>query len=285
MNKGVLKDNFLPRILRHKEEQVAALKRRSPLANIKSRLRETAPAADFRGALRRPGEVALIAEVKGRSPSRGVIRADFDPMAVVDAYRKAGANAVSVLTDRKFFGGDRAHLSGARGRTDQPLLRKDFIIDAYQIYESRLLGADAVLLLAGVLEDPRLREFVDLTRQLGMTALVETRSPGEIRRALAAGALVIGINNRDLQSFKVDLNTTPRLLPLVDDPGVIVVSESGIKTRSQVEALGSRGVHAVLVGETLMAARDLQAAVSGLRGCPRSRLKTGAPPAEQEAYL
>lgn len=286
MSKSIMKVNFLQRILLRKEEQVAAAKRRFPLGEIKSRLRSAAHARDFRAALHCPGEVALIAEVKGRSPSRGVIRADFDPASVVAAYRQAGAEAISVLTDREFFGGDPVYLAEARQLTDQPLLRKDFIIDAYQIYESRLLGADAVLLLAGVLDNSRLSEFIDLTRDLGMEALVETRSQAEIKRALAGGANVIGINNRNLRRFEVDLNTTLELLPFINDPGVTVISESGIKNRAQVETLGSRGVHGVLVGETLMAARDLQAAVTKLRGCPRySRWKARELPAVREAIL
>lgn len=262
--------DILTQILRHKREEVAESRRRLPLREIQSRLGETPPAPrtpgrEFAIALK-TGQVALIAEVKRRSPSRGTIRADFDPAAAVRAYQDAGVAAISILTDRQFFGGAPEYLAVARRITNLPLLRKDFIITEYQIYEARLLGADAVLLLAGVLTGAMLGEFIDLTQRLGMEALVETRTPGEISRAIKSGAVVVGINNRDLRTFQVDLDVTAELIKYIDKPGVAVVSESGIKTRADVLRLAACGVDAVLVGEALMVSGDLRTSAASLQG-------------------
>lgn len=267
--------NILERIVAYKKEEVAAVIRKQPLQQIKERLGAAPPARNFAVALRRPGDVALIAEVKRRSPSRGLIRADFNLTEIVTAYRDAGVDAISVLTDGEFFGGSPDYLPQAGRIANRPLLRKDFIINDYQVYESRLLGADAILLIAGILPGGALGELLELTRSLGMEALVETHTAEEIDRALAAGAKVVGINNRDLRTFRVDLNTTVELMRSIADPGVTVVSESGIRTRADVEMLGARGVHAVLVGETLMAGDDLRAGVMRLKG-----LTTGSAVAE-----
>ncbi len=271
-----MKNDILSRIVAYKKEEVAAVMRKQPLQQIKERLDEAPPVRNFAAALRRPGDVALIAEVKRRSPSRGVIRADFNPAEIVTAYRDAGADAISVLTDSEFFGGSPEYLAAARRIASRPLLRKDFIIYDYQVYESRLLGADAVLLIAGVLPGGVLGELLELTRSLGMEALVETHTAEEIHRALAAGAQVVGINNRDLWTFQVDLNTTVELMRSIADPGVTVVSESGIRTRADVEMLGACGVHAVLVGETLMAGGDLRAGVLHLKGLTTESAVAGA---------
>ncbi|HBX24471.1 MAG TPA: indole-3-glycerol phosphate synthase TrpC [Desulfotomaculum sp.] len=260
-----MKHDILRKIVAFKKEEVAAARRQRPLQQIKERLDDAPPARSFADPLRLPGEVALIAEVKRRSPSRGLIRADFNLVKIVTAYRDAGADAISVLTDSEFFGGSHDYLAAARRITGQPLLRKDFIIYDYQVYESRLLGADAVLLIAGILPGDTLGELIELTRSLGMEALVETHTAEEIERALAVGAKVVGINNRDLRTFQVDLNTTIELMGHINDPSVTVVSESGIRTSSDIERLGARGVHAVLVGETLMAGSDLRAGVRYLR--------------------
>lgn len=267
--------DFLATILQYKREEVAESKRKLPLRHIRDHL-EGAPRTPgkFAAALRRPGRVALIAEVKRRSPSRGVIKEDFSLEKTIADYREAGADAVSVLTDRKFFGGGPEFLTGARKLTVQPLLRKDFIVDPYQVYESKLLGADAVLLIARVLGDG-LGEYIALAASLGLDALVETCSPGEIVRALASGASIIGINNRDLRTFRVDLRTTVELVKYIDDPGVTVVSESGIKTPADVAMLGACGVHAVLVGEALMASGDARAGVRLLRDVSVERVVAG----------
>ncbi|AGL03100.1 indole-3-glycerol phosphate synthase TrpC [Desulfoscipio gibsoniae] len=264
-------DSILERILQHKREEVVATRRRLPLREIKERLKDMLSSPppqrrDFAAALRLPGQVALIAEVKRQSPSRGIIQADFNPAATVQAYQDAGVDAISILTDRRFFGGAPEYLGAARSITNLPLLRKDFIITEYQIYETRMLGADAVLLLAGVLKGNALGEFIGLARSLGMEALVETRTPEEIRQALDSGALIIGINNRDLRTFQVDIGVTADLIKYIDQPGTIVVSESGIKTRADVQQLGNCGVDAVLVGEALMASGDQRQGVARLRG-------------------
>ncbi|MCG8400395.1 MAG: indole-3-glycerol phosphate synthase TrpC [Firmicutes bacterium] len=271
-----MKQDILTKIIAHKKTEVEQNQRRLPLAEIKERLTETPPAGDFAAALCRPGEVALIAEVKRRSPSRGLIRRDFNLAEIVAAYHEGGADAISVLTDSEFFGGAPEFLAAARQITTRPLLRKDFILSRYQVYESRLLGADAVLLIAGVLEDGEMAELIGLSRRLGMEALVETRTPEEISRARAAGAKIIGVNNRDLRNFQVDINTTVQLIEHISDPGVTVVSESGIKSRADVRMLGARGVRAVLVGETLMAAGDLRAGIRRLKGLEARRAVTGA---------
>jgi len=271
-----MENNILERIVAYKKEEVAAAMRRQPLQQIKERLDEAPPARNFAAALRRPGDVALIAEVKRRSPSRGVIRADFNPAEIVTAYRDAGVDAISVLTDSEFFGGSPDYLATARQITNRPLLRKDFMISDYQVYESRLLGADAILLIAGILPGGELGDLLELARGLGMEALVETHTVEEINRALAAGAQVVGINNRDLRTFQVDLNTTVELMRSIADPGITVVSESGIRTRADVEMLGARGVHAVLVGETLMAGGDLRAGVLYLKGLTTESVVAGA---------
>ncbi|MBF7081841.1 indole-3-glycerol phosphate synthase TrpC [Desulfallas sp. Bu1-1] len=268
--------DFLETILRHKREEVADNKKKLPLKQIRERLEgATCTPGKFAAALRQPGRVALIAEVKRRSPSRGVIKEGFSLEETIAAYREAGADAVSVLTDGEFFGGSPGFLTAARKLTGQPLLRKDFIVDPYQVYESKLLGADAVLLIARILGD-RLGEYIELAASLGLDALVETRSPEEINRALASGASIIGINNRDLRTFRVDLRTTVEMIKCIDDPGVTVVSESGIKTPQDVGMLGACGVHAVLVGETLMASGDVRACVKLLRGVEIDRVVAGA---------
>ncbi len=271
-----MKHDILSRIVAFKKEEVPAARRQLPLQQIKERLHDAPSARSFSAVLRRSGEVALIAEVKRRSPSRGIIRADFNPAEIVTAYRDAGADAISVLTDSEFFGGSSDYLAAARQITSQPLLRKDFIIDDYQLYESRLLGADAVLLIAGILPGDVLGKLIELTHSLGMEALVETRTAEEIERALTSGAKVVGINNRDLRTFQVDLNTTVDLMGYINDPGVTLVSESGIRTRLDVELLGARGVHAVLVGETLMAGGDPWAAVRQLKGLNSAKAAFGA---------
>ncbi|WP_081410932.1 indole-3-glycerol phosphate synthase TrpC [Desulfotruncus alcoholivorax] len=271
-----MSENILEKILRHKREEVADRRKRLPLEELIERVADMPFATvGFGPALQRPGEVALIAEVKRRSPSRGIITENFNLMETVAAYREAGADAISVLTDSEFFGGAPEYLAAARLMTRQPLLRKDFIIDPYQIYESRFLGADALLLIAGALADGELGEFIDTTRALGMEALVETRTPGEIERSIAAGASIIGINNRDLRSFKVDLKTTQELIGYINKPDITVVSESGIKTRTDVETLGSYGADAVLVGESLMTSGDLREGVWRLKGVGKAAKVAG----------
>lgn len=260
--------NYLEKILKHKKIEVEESKGRQPLADIKVLVKDAPPTSfgSFSGALKIPGQVAIIAEIKRRSPSRGLIRENFSLPEAVGYYREAGAQALSILTDSHFFGGAPEYLSSARQLTKQPLLRKDFIIDPYQIYQSRLLGADAVLLIASALKGEELPQFIELAHSLGLECLVETRSPEEIDRAMEAGATLIGINNRDLNTFQVDIAVTVELIKNINKPGITVVSESGIKTREDVLKMGACGVDAVLVGEALMGCSDPAEALRRLKG-------------------
>lgn len=218
--------------------------------------------------------VAVIAEVKRRSPGAGEIRPELIPAEWARTYGRAGAAALSVLTDGPFFGGSTTDLRAARGAVDLPILRKDFILDPLQILEARGIGADAILLITRILDDVSLRLLREEAEAHGMTALVEVHGPGELDRAVSSGASVIGINNRDLSTFRTDLSVTEGLLDQLPE-GTIVVSESGISTGSDVARLGAAGVHAVLVGESLLRAEDPGARVQELAGHDRAR--TGGP--------
>jgi indole-3-glycerol phosphate synthase len=221
----------------------------------------------FAKALKRRSDepLRLIAELKKASPSKGVFRSDFDPEALLHAYENSPASALSILTDEPFFQGSLDALRLARRRTTKPLLRKDFLIDAYQLYEARVNGADAVLLIVAALTKEALRDLLALARELGMDALVEVHTEVELETALSVGATLIGINNRNLQTFSVDLATTLRLRPLIPD-GCVVVSESGIETREQVRVLEEAGIDAILVGETLVRSPDPIAKAKELLG-------------------
>ena len=260
---------ILERILAAKREEVARRRQATPLAALVDAAKAQAPARGFRQALARPGPVRIIAEVKRRSPSKGALREDLDPAALARAYHMGGADAVSVLTDEPFFGGSAADLEAARAAVPLPVLRKDFIIDPYQVYEARAWGADAVLLIAAALREDQLRELLTLAGELGMDALVEVHTAGELEMALATGAQLIGINNRDLRTFITRLEVTLELAAKIP-PGPVVVSESGIQSRADVERLAAAGVHAILVGESLVKSPDPLQAVAGLAGVPRT---------------
>jgi indole-3-glycerol phosphate synthase len=239
----------------------------APLDTWVDTLADLPPPRDFAAALKRgPGDpVRVIAEVKKASPSKGVIRADFDPVAIARAYVEGGAAALSVLTDRDYFQGDLAYLDAVRAAVDVPLLRKDFTIDPYHVYEARRHGADAILLIAAVLDDGELNSLADLAASLGLAALVEAHTEAEVERAVAAGAGLVGINNRDLATFDTTLETTFRLLSRIPESRVRV-SESGIESRAQVKRLEAAGLDAVLVGESLMRKPDVGAALRALLG-------------------
>ncbi|NWF53482.1 MAG: indole-3-glycerol phosphate synthase TrpC [Syntrophaceae bacterium] len=255
---------FLEKILEHKKKEVAERKALLPLPEIKRRVEEIPAPLDFEGAVRsRCG--ALIAEVKRSSPSRGRIREDFDPAAIARLYAENGAAAISVLTDQRFFEGRDSFLPQVRKSVPIPLLRKDFIIDPYQIYETRLLGGDAILLIARALGNAPLGEFIRLSLELGLSSLVEIHDEADLEKAVSAGGRTIGINNRDLSTFSTDLETSLRLAPLLP-VGVTVVSESGIRSRRDVERLRAAGVHGFLVGEALMAAADIAGKTRELAG-------------------
>lgn len=281
-------ETFLTRILDHKRTEVERQSAKIPLGQLQERL-ATAPAPrDFAAALRRPGGTALIAEVKKASPSKGVLAESFDPLTLARVYAENGAAAISVLTDARFFQGSLKYLEGIReqgtgirgqlaasstSRSDYyclspipcPLLRKDFILDPYQVYEARAYGADALLLIVAALDNNMLTALLALTHELGMQALVEVHDEGELDRALAAGARIVGVNNRDLHSFITTLETTERLaarLPSRDRP--LLVSESGIYTSADVARARDAGADAVLVGEALVTAMDVAAKVREL---------------------
>jgi indole-3-glycerol phosphate synthase len=249
---------ILDEIVAAKLDSLAAEKARVPPAEVKKRALRQSPARSSAGALRgKP--FALIAEVKEASPSRGVMCRDFDPTRMAAIYSRGGAAAISVLTEERFFQGKLEYIGKIRenlGDACPPLLRKDFILDAYQVYQSRAAGADALLLIAAILTREKLKELLDLSHELGMDCLVETHNEPEIETTLAGGAEIIGINNRDLQTFKVDLDNTRRLRPLVP-PGRLVVSESGIRGNEDILKMKEWGVNAILVGEALVSAPDI----------------------------
>lgn len=250
--------DVLARICRVKEREIAELKAANP-ALMEDRATSQAAPRGFRHALAGGPGVSLIAEVKKASPSAGLIRPDFDPVRIATAYQAAGARAISVLTDREFFQGHEQFLCDVRAAVGLPLLRKDFILDETQVLQARALGADAYLLIVACLAPQRLADLMRYGSELGMDALVEVHDERELHAALDAGAELVGINNRNLHTFEVDLATTERLAPLFPD-SVTLVAESGIKTPADVARLKSAGIHAVLIGETLMRAADLSQA-------------------------
>ena len=259
---------ILEEIIAYKKEFVAQAKREIPPAEMQRRAGEAPPPRDFRMALRRRHpSIAVIAEVKKASPSKGVIRADFDPVAIARSYAEHRAAAISCLTDERFFQGSLGIFRSVRAAIDLPLLRKEFIIDDYQIDEARANGADAVLLIASILDDAALKSFRERAERYGMTALVEAHSSLDARRAVESGASVIGINNRDLASpdFHTDVRHTEHILPLLPEDAVRV-SESGIHSAADVSYLKSLGVDAILVGEQLMRQGDPGAAIDALLG-------------------
>lgn len=256
---------ILDEIVAYKRRRLEEQKRRVPLASLKERVATVEPARDFLVALRVPPGVSLIAEVKRASPSQGLLRTDFDPLALARAYERGGAVAISVLTDERFFQGSLEDLFRIRQGTSLPLLAKDFTLEAYQIYQARVHGADAILLIVAILDDESLARLFDLAHSLGMTALIEVHDEGELNRALALGPGLIGINNRNLRDFSLDLSLTLRLRPLIP-PEVVVVSESGIDSRQDVERLQAAAVDAILVGEALMRAEDVEGKVRSLLG-------------------
>lgn len=250
--------DVLTRILARKREEIDQRSRIRPLAELRARAAHQPPARGFVRAIERrvrAGEAAVIAEVKKASPSKGVIRADFDPAAIAHSYEAGGAACLSVLTDVDFFQGSNAYLGQARAACTLPVLRKDFIVDPYQVYEARLIGADAILLIVAALEDGPMIELAGLAMELGMDVLVEVHDIDELERALQTDCALIGINNRDLRTFEVSLDTTLAMKDAVP-PDRILVTESGIATRADVARLRAAGVHAFLVGESFMRAPD-----------------------------
>ena len=255
----------LDEITSWKREELAERKSRRPQAVVEAAAKDAPSVRDFRAAIHCQSAVKLIAEVKKASPSAGLIRPDFNPVDIAREYERNGAAAVSVLTDEKYFQGSFDYLRDIRRAARVPALCKEFIIDAYQIHQARAAGADAILLIVRILSDDELVSFLDTAHALGMAVLVETHGEEEVERALSCGARIIGINNRDLDKLTTDVETTFRLAPLV--PGdCVMVSESGIRTREDVIRLQDAGVHAILVGESLMRSDDIGRKVRSLLG-------------------
>ncbi len=256
---------ILDRIVATKREEIAAARSARPEQELRAALAEAPPVRDFFAALAVPGPVRLIAEVKKASPSKGVIRADFDPVTIARTYEAHGATCLSVLTDEQYFQGSLDYLRAIRAAVSLPLLRKDFILDRYQLLEARLAGADAVLLIAECLDDCHLRSLHNEALELGLTPLVEFYDAENLPRVLEAGATLIGVNNRDLRTFHTDLDHTLRMRAQIPAE-CLLVAESGISTRDDVLRLEAAGVNAMLVGESLMASQDIGAAVDRLLG-------------------
>ncbi len=243
--------NILQRIVEYKKIEVEEQKKKFNLSVLREEAEKIRVSYDFKKALSGEG-INIIAEVKKASPSKGVIREDFDPVKIAKSYEKGGAKAISVLTDKKFFQGSPLYLRQIAEVVHLPILRKDFVIDEFQIYGAKALGASSFLLIAAILNESQLKDFIDLGRELGMEPLVETHSEEEVEKALKCGAEIIGVNNRDLKTFNVSLETTLRLLPLIKSENKILVSESGIKGKEDIIKLRNAGVDAFLIGETLM---------------------------------
>ncbi|MDE0297713.1 MAG: indole-3-glycerol phosphate synthase TrpC [Candidatus Poribacteria bacterium] len=256
---------ILDTIVAHKREELKRDKEKTPFQTLKSEIPDLPPTRDFRAALATPGAVNLIAEVKRKSPSKGIIREDFDPIKIAKTYAENGASAISVLTDHEFFGGDLSYLTTIRNAVELPLLRKDFTTNEYHIYQARVSGADAVLLIVAILSPEQLREFIGVAKHLNLAALVEVHTHSELDIALDAEAEIIGINNRDLKTFHTDTATSFHLRKSIPDDK-IVVSESGIYTREDVIRLGEADMDAILVGESLVRSADIGAKVRELLG-------------------
>ena len=257
--------NILERIVVAKRDEVERRRVRTSLAEFEARLAQAPPVRDFRAALVNGPGLAIIAEVKKASPSAGVLRADFDPVAIARIYEANGASGISVLTDEAFFQGHLSYMTAIRQAVRLPVLRKDFILDRYQVVEARVAGADAVLLIAEILGERELPALLADIHALGMQALVELYDRENLQRVIDAGATLIGVNNRDLRTFITSLEHTLDLVSHIP-PGCCLVSESGIRTRDDMLRLEQAGVHAVLIGETLMRAPDIGQKLRELRG-------------------
>jgi indole-3-glycerol phosphate synthase len=266
--------DILRRIVRTKQMEIAALLPR--LSSLRAAAEALPPCRRFAASLRAGASVALIGEFKRRSPSAGPLGGQAGPAASAAAYQEAGASALSVLTDEEYFGGTLEDLRQARSVSALPVLRKDFVLDPVQVYEARAAGADAVLLIARILDDAQLADLLQLVREVGLDALVEVHNEEELARAIARGVDLVGVNNRDLATFRTDLGLSVRLAPFVP-AGMTLVAESGIRTSADVDRLAEAGVDAILVGETLMRAGTEGARAAGLAGRPRrTRLGAGA---------
>jgi indole-3-glycerol phosphate synthase len=259
-------NDALVEICARKREHVAAMRQRRPISVVRETARTAPPARGFAASLRRArgeGRYGLIAEIKKASPSAGLIREDFDPVALARAYERAGASCLSVLTDEPYFQGKDQFLTAARAAVSLPVLRKDFMVDAYQIPESRAIGADCVLLILAVLDDPLARDLESLATEHGMDVLIEVHDEAELERALMLKSPLVGINNRNLRTLKTDTATTKRLAARVPKDR-IVISESGLRTADDLAEMRAAGVGCFLIGESLMRSHDVEAATRAL---------------------
>lgn len=259
---------ILDTIIAAKKKELAETKVAFPLKRLVNAAEQAPSVKDFKAALARPGQINIIAEFKQASPSKGIIRSDLTPTEVINAYNQNGAAAMSILTERHFFKGKPEFLQLARQLTAVPLLRKDFIIDEYQIYEARMLGADAILLIVAALTPQELKTYLALSQQLGLACLVEVHDQSELETALATGADIVGINNRNLHTFVTALATTAALAPLVPKDKVLV-SESGITGAADIDYLKQYNINAVLIGELLMKSPSPGQKLSELAGAAR----------------
>ena len=255
---------ILDEILISTRESVAKRAANVPLSALLRAASEQSATRDFASALRE-GPISVIAEIKRRSPSKGPLDLAVEPAQRAQQYEEAGAAAISVLTDAPFFGGSLEDLRTARAAVQLPVLRKDFMLDPYQVVEARAVGADAILVIMAAVDNELAHELIRAADELGMGVLVEVHSREELERAVEVGARIVGINNRDLGDFNVDLGTTEQLAPLVPD-GCVIVAESGVRTHEDVQRVAAAGAHAVLVGESLMTSNDPAAALRSLRG-------------------
>jgi len=270
INQVTTSRHILEEIVSHKRQEVAQMQQELPLASLRQQLNAAPTVRNFLTALQEnPSQPSLIAEVKKASPSRGIIRADFDPVAIAQAYERGGAACLSVLTDQKFFQGSFDNLANVRSQVALPLLCKEFIINSYQIYLARTVGADAVLLIAAILSDRELQDFLRIIHDLGMNALVEVHTLAELDRVLKLDNLsLVGINNRNLEDFTLDLGITQQLLAQrqqqLQSLDITVVSESGLYTPADLSLVTEAGVRAVLIGESLVKQNDVEQAVRNL---------------------
>ena len=259
------KTDRLKEIVAKKKERIVLAKQQLSEEDLKEKLTGLPPTRPFKEAISKPRQISLIAEIKQSSPSGGVIRQDFNLAEVARAYQEAGAQAVSVLTEEDFFGGKAAYLNEVKGIFKGPVLRKDFILESYQVYESRYLGADAILLIADLLTKEKLAELMRIADSLSLDYLVEVHDEKELKKVLSLKVPIIGINNRNLRTLEVDFKVTEKLFTLVPKDKIIVV-ESGIKTHNDIKAFQSLGVHAVLIGETFMREKDIGKKIKEMMG-------------------
>lgn len=260
-------ENLLAQIINNKKNELKEDRLKIPLNDIKARLRDIELPRNFMASISKPKEnsINLIAEIKKRSPLKGLLVEDLKVTTLAKRYEEAGAAAISVITEKRFFEGNPEYINIAKGAAKIPVLRKDFLIDEYHIYESRFLGADALLLIVAILDSTALSDFLALTSELGMSSLVEVHSERELEKALKADAGIIGINNRNLRSFKVDINTTFKIIKEIP-AGKIIVSESGIYSRDDVNRLTAAGVQAALVGEAILTSGNVTKKIKELIG-------------------